>query len=110
MTAVSGRHPIAADPAVSGQVTAEDLAAYEVVEREPVRVHYRGHEVCTNPPPSAGRASDDGGQPTLERRQSPQRAPATRRRAQAPPSSPGSPPPYRDRRRAHGNRLSCPGP
>jgi gamma-glutamyltranspeptidase/glutathione hydrolase len=37
-----------------GQVTAADLAAYEVVEREPVRVHYRGREVFTNPPPSAG--------------------------------------------------------
>ena len=37
-----------------GQVTGADLAAYEVVEREPVRVHYRGREIFTNPPPSAG--------------------------------------------------------
>ena len=37
-----------------GIVTAEDLAAYEVVDRTPIRVSYRGREVVTNPPPSAG--------------------------------------------------------
>ncbi len=37
-----------------GILTAEDLAAYEVVDRTPVRVSYRGREVLTNPPPSAG--------------------------------------------------------
>jgi gamma-glutamyltranspeptidase/glutathione hydrolase len=37
-----------------GTLTAEDLRAYEVVEREPVRVAYRGRQVLTNPPPSAG--------------------------------------------------------
>jgi gamma-glutamyltranspeptidase/glutathione hydrolase len=37
-----------------GILTAEDLAAYEVVQREPVRVSYRGLEVLTNAPPSAG--------------------------------------------------------
>jgi gamma-glutamyltranspeptidase/glutathione hydrolase len=37
-----------------GMLTAADLAAYEVVDREPVRVGYRGREVLTNPPPSAG--------------------------------------------------------
>ena len=36
----------------------EDLAAYEVVEREPARVDYRGREVLTNPPPSS-RADPD---------------------------------------------------
>ena len=35
-------------------VTAADLAAYEVVSRTPIRVSYRGREVLTNPPPSAG--------------------------------------------------------
>ena len=35
-------------------LTAEDLAAYAVVDREPVEVAYRGREVLTNPPPSAG--------------------------------------------------------
>jgi len=37
-----------------GIVTAEDLAAYEVVDRTPLRVAYRGRDVVTNPPPSAG--------------------------------------------------------
>jgi gamma-glutamyltranspeptidase/glutathione hydrolase len=37
-----------------GIVTAEDLAAYRVVDRAPVRVRYRGREILTNPPPSAG--------------------------------------------------------
>ena len=35
-------------------LTAADLAAYRVVDREPVRVAYRGRDVVTNPPPSAG--------------------------------------------------------
>lgn len=37
-----------------GLVTPEDLHAYVVVDREPLRVGYRGREVLTNPPPSAG--------------------------------------------------------
>jgi gamma-glutamyltranspeptidase/glutathione hydrolase len=35
-------------------LTAADLAAYEPVERAPVRSRYRGRDVFTNPPPSAG--------------------------------------------------------
>jgi len=35
-------------------LTAEDLAAYEVVHRDPIRVNYRDREVLTNAPPSAG--------------------------------------------------------
>ena len=35
-------------------VTAADLAAYRVVDREPLRVAYRDREVLINPPPSAG--------------------------------------------------------
>jgi gamma-glutamyltranspeptidase/glutathione hydrolase len=31
-----------------------DLAAYAAIERPPVRAHFRGTEVLTNPPPSAG--------------------------------------------------------
>ena len=34
--------------------TAEDLAAYQAREREPIVFPYRGHEVITMPPPSAG--------------------------------------------------------
>jgi gamma-glutamyltranspeptidase / glutathione hydrolase len=37
-----------------GMLTADDLAAYQVVDREPVRATYRDREVLTNPPPSAG--------------------------------------------------------
>lgn len=37
-----------------GLVTQADLGAYEVVDREPVGASYRGREVLTNPPPSAG--------------------------------------------------------
>ncbi|HEX3909910.1 MAG TPA: gamma-glutamyltransferase [Solirubrobacteraceae bacterium] len=37
-----------------GWLTAEDLSGYGALEREPVRVGYRGREVLTNPPPSAG--------------------------------------------------------
>jgi gamma-glutamyltranspeptidase / glutathione hydrolase len=37
-----------------GMLTREDLATYRVIEREPVRALYRGLQVVTNPPPSAG--------------------------------------------------------
>ncbi len=37
-----------------GSLSAEDLAGYRAVEREPVRMAYRDREVLTNPPPSAG--------------------------------------------------------
>jgi gamma-glutamyltranspeptidase / glutathione hydrolase len=37
-----------------GLLTAEDLAAYRVIDREPVHARYRGRDVLTNPPPSAG--------------------------------------------------------
>ena len=37
-----------------GTLTRDDLAAYRVIDREPVRTAYRGREVVTNPPPSAG--------------------------------------------------------
>ena len=59
-----------------GMLTEADLGGYEVLDREPVRASYRGREVFTNPPPSAGgiliaRALallDEGeGPPTIER-------------------------------------------
>jgi len=37
-----------------GTLTRDDLAGYETIAREPVRVRYHGREVLTNPPPSAG--------------------------------------------------------
>ena len=35
-------------------ITLEDLARYEVVEREPLAASFRGDELRTNPPPSSG--------------------------------------------------------
>jgi gamma-glutamyltranspeptidase/glutathione hydrolase len=37
-----------------GLLTAEDLAHYEVKEREPIRGTYRGDEIISAPPPSSG--------------------------------------------------------
>jgi gamma-glutamyltranspeptidase / glutathione hydrolase len=37
-----------------GMLTGEDMSAFEVIDRQPVQVSYRGREVMTNPPPSAG--------------------------------------------------------
>ena len=37
-----------------GLITAEDLAHYQVKEREPLRGTYRGYEVISAPPPSSG--------------------------------------------------------
>lgn len=42
------------DPNIVGDMTTEDLAGYEVVEREPVCLNYRGHNVCGMGPPSSG--------------------------------------------------------
>jgi len=37
-----------------GLITADDLAAYEVKEREPIRGSYRGYDIISAPPPSSG--------------------------------------------------------
>jgi gamma-glutamyltranspeptidase/glutathione hydrolase len=37
-----------------GLLSVDDLGAYRVIEREPVRARYRGREVLTNAPPSSG--------------------------------------------------------
>jgi gamma-glutamyltranspeptidase/glutathione hydrolase len=37
-----------------GLITADDLARYEVKEREPIRGTYRGYEILSAPPPSSG--------------------------------------------------------
>ena len=37
-----------------GLITADDLAHYEVKEREAVRGTYRGYEIISAPPPSSG--------------------------------------------------------
>jgi len=37
-----------------GLITAKDLAAYEVKERQPIHGTYRGYEIVSAPPPSSG--------------------------------------------------------
>lgn len=37
-----------------GQLTTDDMARYEVIEREPICVAYRAYEVCGMGPPSSG--------------------------------------------------------
>lgn len=37
-----------------GLITAEDMAEYEVKERQPIRGSYRGYDVISAPPPSSG--------------------------------------------------------
>ena len=37
-----------------GTLSREDLGAYAVIERDPVRARFEGREILTNPPPSAG--------------------------------------------------------
>jgi gamma-glutamyltranspeptidase / glutathione hydrolase len=37
-----------------GTLSRADLAAYEAIERKPIRAPFRGTEVLTNPPPSSG--------------------------------------------------------
>jgi gamma-glutamyltranspeptidase/glutathione hydrolase len=39
---------------LGGTLTMADLAGYGAIAREPIRVGYRGFDVFTNPPPSAG--------------------------------------------------------
>jgi gamma-glutamyltranspeptidase/glutathione hydrolase len=45
---------IATVRAGGGELTQDDLAAYRVVWRRPVRVGFAGHEFVSNPPPSSG--------------------------------------------------------
>jgi gamma-glutamyltranspeptidase/glutathione hydrolase len=48
-------HEIAAEvKRGGGLITAQDLAEYEVKERQPVRGTYRGYEIISAPPPSSG--------------------------------------------------------
>lgn len=42
------------DLAKGGYLTQEDLIAYRVIERKPLRINYRGSELLTNAPPSSG--------------------------------------------------------
>ncbi|MGB3695357.1 MAG: gamma-glutamyltransferase [Spirulinaceae cyanobacterium] len=37
-----------------GHLTLEDLQSYQVIIRQPLKTHYRGYQVITNPSPSSG--------------------------------------------------------
>ncbi len=50
----TGRLLLAGVHAEGGDWTADELAGYRVVEREPIRFGYRGWEIVTAPPPSSG--------------------------------------------------------
>jgi gamma-glutamyltranspeptidase/glutathione hydrolase len=41
-------------PFQPGKLSLEDLKAYRAVWREPLRFHYRGHEIVSAPPPASG--------------------------------------------------------
>ena len=45
---------VQSDPRIPGSLSAEDLASYHAMEREPVCVLYRAHRVCGAGPPSSG--------------------------------------------------------
>ena len=49
-----GRKLVAGVNAEGGQWTGEELAAYAVKEREPIRLRYRDWDIVTAPPPSSG--------------------------------------------------------
>ena len=48
------RGDVAARLAEHVPITLQDLSGYEVIERDPLAVRYRGDELRTNPPPSSG--------------------------------------------------------
>jgi gamma-glutamyltranspeptidase/glutathione hydrolase len=49
-----GRRLVADCQSQGGQITAEDLAGYQVVQRAPLERRYRHARMLTNPPPSSG--------------------------------------------------------
>ena len=51
---VTGKRLLAGVKAAGGQWTAEELAGYQVKEREPLRFEYDGWDIVTAPPPSSG--------------------------------------------------------
>jgi gamma-glutamyltranspeptidase/glutathione hydrolase len=49
-----GRAIVAHLRETGGLISLADLRAYRVIRRRPLAVHFRGHEVLSNPPPSSG--------------------------------------------------------
>lgn len=50
----SARRLVAGIQAANGIWTLEDLANYNVVERQPIEIEYKGHKIVSAPPPSSG--------------------------------------------------------
>ena len=50
----SARRLVAGVQAANGIWSLEDLANYNVVERQPIEIDYKGHKVVSAPPPSSG--------------------------------------------------------
>jgi gamma-glutamyltranspeptidase/glutathione hydrolase len=50
----SARRLIAGVQAANGIWTLDDLANYNIVERQPIEIEYKGHKVVSAPPPSSG--------------------------------------------------------
>ncbi|MGK7957635.1 MAG: gamma-glutamyltransferase [Crocosphaera sp.] len=47
-------HQLLKDMKEGGYLTQEDLNHYRVIKRKPLKFHYRGYQLLTNPPPSSG--------------------------------------------------------
>lgn len=47
-------HQLVKDCQAGGHLTLEDLKNYQVIERDPLLINYRGNTFLTNPPPSSG--------------------------------------------------------
>lgn len=50
----SARRLVAGVQAANGIWTLDDLANYNIIEREPIEIEYKGHKVISAPPPSSG--------------------------------------------------------
>jgi gamma-glutamyltranspeptidase/glutathione hydrolase len=50
----SARRLVAGVQAANGIWTLEDLANYNIVERQPIEIEYKGHKIVSAPPPSSG--------------------------------------------------------
>jgi len=50
----SARRLVAGVQAANGIWTLEDLASYNIIERQPIEMAYKGHKVVSAPPPSSG--------------------------------------------------------
>ena len=50
----SARRLVAGVQAANGIWTLEDLASYNIIERQPIEMAYKGHKIVSAPPPSSG--------------------------------------------------------